>query len=225
MKERPILFSAPMVRAILDGTKTQTRRFAKIPCKRITAKYGDVDVQEVKYYAPPSGKSQEGWAAPGINYWTYDKADGHMIGNHIDPCPYGEVGDQLWVRETHAFVPRTAYPQSKAVDQILLNDDKHNGVIFRAGWDGSQRGIIWSPSIYMPRWASRIQLEITGIRVERLQDISDQDALCEGVDRTNTSISGYAIERYKNLWETINGEDSWNSNPWVWVIEFKRVNP
>ena len=77
----------------------------------------------------------------------------------------------------------------------------------------------------MPRWASRIQLEITDIRVERLQDISDDDALEEGVDRTNTSIKGYARQRFQNLWQKINGVDSWDQNPWVWVIEFERIKP
>lgn len=184
MKERPILFSAPMVNAILDGKKTQTRRVIKGHWKEWLESINDITNLDASCALE-------------------------------NQCPYGKPGDQLWVRETF----------HSPTDQVT---------IYRANWreDARARGFDnipntvnwkWTPSIHMPRWASRIQLEITGIRVERLQDISDDDALEEGVDRTNTSIKGYARQRFQNLWQKINGVDSWDQNPWVWVIEFERI--
>lgn len=199
MKERPILFSAPMVNAILDGKKTQTRRILKFP--------ENVRVETVYRWrpAPVAGYGVKGEYVPlNVNGGISTKA----FHDHSIPCPHGKVGDQLWVRETW-FHPHKESPS------------KHN-LSYRADGDALHK---WYPSIHMPRWASRIQLEITDIRVERLQDISDDDALEEGVDRTNTSIKGYARQRFQNLWQKINGVDSWDQNPWVWVIEFERIKP
>jgi len=143
-------------------------------------------------------------------------------------CPYGQPGDRLWVRETFYSDPE---------DGLLL---------FRAdgGFDGDQvdAGLKWRPSIFMPRWASRLTLEITGVRVERLQDISEADAQAEGIERVGGEFSctpwrNYRIGRpdemrshcaarsrsYMTLWESINGPGSWAANPWVWVVEFKLV--
>ena len=211
MKERPILFSAPMVRAILAGTKTQTRRVVK--------------------------------PQPGCD----PRDDGHI---DMGRCPYGQPGDGLWVKETFAIVPRTAYRRSEGVQQTLRPDDDHDAAIYRAGWDRSNGGFRWRPSIHMPRWASRITLEITGVRVERLQDISPSDAIAEGLkglSKDGGQITKYGIpdsdglpgtddagwpwhawrispvDSYRRLWSQINGPRSWDANPFVWVVEFKRV--
>lgn len=109
MTDKPILMSAAMVRACMreiknPGTgKTQTRRVVTLPEKRILKKYGEVQVKNVSYYAPPSGRSQAGWTDPGVNYHTFNIKTGEMIGNHIDPCPYGQPGDLLWVRDTQSL--------------------------------------------------------------------------------------------------------------------------
>lgn len=212
MKERPILFNAPMVRAIIDGSKTQTRRIMK-----------------------PQPTLEGTWVQAAIRGGTasYGSEQGFRE-SHPGWCPHGWEGDRLWVRETHAIVPRTAYAHSDGVDQVLRYDDNHDAAIFRADWTLSRGGIKWRPSIHMPRWASRIQLEITGIRVERLQDISQEDAIAEGAPRSHPSIDKVSREFgyedfsrswYGQLWESINGAGSWDANPWVWVIEFRRIKP
>ena len=183
-KERPMLFNAPMVRAVLAETKTQTRRV-------FTAKNGGL--------------------------WP-NRNDLPGMKQILRNCPYGQPGDRLWVREAWGLAfgsPITPHP-----DAVIYRADKGN-----ADWDGR-----WRPSIHMPRWASRILLEIVSVRVERLQDISEDDATAEGArlcygepfDPANT-ISDR--RRYELLWEQINGPGSWDANPWVWVIEFKQVQP
>lgn len=204
---RPIIFSAPMVRALLAGSKTQTRRVVKSLCR--------------------SG------LIAGIS------ADGHPIervvgvGTRLLPCPYGKPGDQLWVRETFAIVPRTAYRCSEGVQQMLRPDDDHDAAIFRAGWDRSRGGFRWRPSIHMPRWASRILLEVTDVRVERLQDISEADALAEGIEYL-PRIGGFGLPdgshfhvfdpriSYWSLWDAINGPGAVEANPWVWCVSLER---
>jgi hypothetical protein len=184
MNSRPILFNAPMVCALLDGAKTQTRRVAKL-----------TDAAHIK------------------------EVGGHRRWHPADPdviaaSPYGQVGDQLWVRET--FCDAT--------------DGLHGRVLYRATGDTACK---WKPSIFMPCAASRITLEITGVRVERLQDISEADALAEGIVcagdgngfqlADTTHYSNDPRESYASLWESLNGAGSWDLNPWVWVIEFKRI--
>lgn len=215
-KERPILFSGAMVWAILEGHKTMTRRVAKLPVTPDTASIN------------PDGK--DGWVLWAPQPVT-DEMSKRMYPNGGGfKCPYGQPGDRLWVRETWALVPRTAYAGSDGVQQTLRPDDNHDAAIYRAGWDRVAPGH-WRPSIFMPRWASRITLEVTGVRVERLQDISEADARSEGVARgrwTNlgTSASSEYVGSFAELWDTINGKRgySWESNPWVWVVEFKRVD-
>lgn len=179
---RQILMSAPMVRALLSGTKTQTRRICK------AAKDHD-DGEEYR--------DTDGWP-------LFDaSADG--CGDVRVASPYGVAGDQLWVRETWGFNP------------------DHPGVIgrvcYRADPGHRYDGIKWKPSIHMPRLASRITLEVTEVRVERLQDISIADCIAEGIPR------GGGIEKreYRELWERINGASSWDANPWVWVVSFRRL--
>lgn len=218
MKERPILFSALMVRAILEGRKTQTRRAVK-PCK-------DKNV--------------------GCDLSPREIANEVNSGDFTN-CPYGQPGNQLWVRENWAindFRYMEKIPKSKPLD---MEDD---AVVYAATEDDTeiQNEISWRPSIHMPRWASRIQLEITNMRVQRLQLISRGDAMAEGCPFPNMAKGDNPCKWYAELWDSINGnrpilpknknskrytrirkwldthpESSWNANPWVWVIEFKRV--
>lgn len=187
MAEKPILFSAPMVRALLDGTKTQTRRVVKLP-------EGTSHV-----HVDPGGTV----FGPGP-YIIATLASGE--GHPRIRCPYGKPGDRLWVRE--AFAPR-------------YFDDGKPG--YRADWDGRAADLVrepkWKPSIHMPRELSRITLEITDVRVEGLQDISDEDARAEGCQpHPLTSVLAFA-----ELWESINGKGAWKTNPFCWAISFKRV--
>lgn len=193
MKERPILFSGPMVRAILDGQKTQTRRV-------INEKWLPI----VEECLRVNGK------------WVWSTLDYDLT------TPYGQPGDRLWVRETWA--------------------EKHEGVAYiayrattpEACWGNTK----WKPSIFMPRWASRINLKITDVRVERLKDITVEDALCEGVSREIRTKMGWASEEseesfnffesrhtFSLLWNSINEKRGygWDASPFVWVIEFKKL--
>jgi len=181
MTEKPILFSAPMVRAIIEGRKTQTRRVIKPQPEK------DLDPMTV------------------IAAWD---------AGFIDvKCPYGRTGDHLWVREQ--------WQTYKEFDKVRPRDISNQAPVqYPAtydGWDSKKR-----PSIFMPRWASRITLEITNVRVERLQDISEDDAWAEGL---HGAFDGLRLpsEQFKDLWEAIHGEQSWDKNPFVWVIEFKRI--
>ena len=210
MKERPILFSAPMVRAILAGTKTQTRRVVK---QQITP------------------------LADGSNWHQFDHRGSNYCMNLrngtvsqwsplLQFCPYGQPGDRLWVRET--FCP--IYPQDphynggRPIEYDYAATYKHG---HRLG-DLIGEKKKWSPSIHMPRSASRITLEITRVRVERLQNISGADAIAEGLSQTEggawlPGLCDYPEWAYRELWKQINGAGSWDANPWVWVVEFKRM--
>lgn len=224
MKECQILFNGPMVRAILERRKTQTRRVCRLQ---------------------PHDAAGMVWWPDGAG--TDTGTSGGAPGIYLKKCPYGELGDRLWVREAFAY---------SVIDPEGLppEDDPENyDIIYRStyqqgGWwtDGEGNAIKapWKPSIHMPRWASRITLEITGVRVERLQDISEEDARSEGIamrqisngdPRTgcrdvfglscdDNAWASSASQAYKDLWESIKGPGSWESNPWVWVVEFKRVS-
>jgi hypothetical protein len=208
MKERPILFSAPMVRAILDGTKTQTRRVVK--------------PQPYQSEFEPDTLHINGLTKKGEFFSASTN-----IEEFIKRCPYGKVGDQLWVRET-------------------FNGTWCEEVIYKADGDsakaaGYEKEPKWKPSIFMPRSFSRIQLEIIDIGIERLQDINEEDAISEGMSQAVADaifnvdelsvfaasfiLAPHATNRilFESLWEKINGADSWAQNPWVWVIEFKVV--
>lgn len=192
-KLRPILFSTPMVQAILEGRKTQTRRVVKNP---------------ENYYMDEMLD----------NLWPYKS-----MGNPVN-CPYGKVGDVLWVRESwNGFKDLSG----KFIDYRFKGDN-----------DPLHNGMRWKPSIHMPFEAARIFLEITNVRVERLQHITPMDAAEEGIaiasrfgdevntwmcygDDTGTTNSAYYS--FLTLWQSINGRDSWYDNPWVWVVEFKRI--
>ncbi|TWC17113.1 hypothetical protein FBY06_11839 [Pseudomonas sp. SJZ085] len=226
IKERPIPFSAPMVRAILDGRKTVTRR----PVKGAGLKWLEDFTPE--YVADPANSL----------------------------CPYGKPGDRLWVRET-CFINdyrEAAVPKDERADcEIVYRAD---GI---PDWEGEEALIRWRPSIHMPRWVSRILLEIIDVRVEQLRDISEEQAQAEGCfftdygkkcfhgghgwkdvgdcpavdghqqregwmwDKTTSheQCLGSARHAFGNLWNKVNGPDAWDANPWVWVVEFKRVQP
>ena len=222
MKERPILFNGEMVRAILDGRKTMTRRIVK----------PQPPFEPEGYECGPFYRLMD---AEPIAYGFCDE-DGNDF-----KCPYGQPGDRLWVRETWCPVNDEAFDGEKWIDYRATPkyEESHP-----AGWDnapGDPEALSWKPSIHMPRWASRILLEITSVRVERLQEITPNDCEAEGIQGKSlpSPVRGQPYEEYNNgdglvytsptlafraLWESINGKKHpWESNPWVWVIEFKRL--
>jgi len=197
MKERPILFSAPMVKAILDGRKTVTRRV-------------------VKPQPPANAHQVETWHHPDTKPRFFTWTTAGEISDQWEPlpCPYGQPGEKLWVRETWMDLLGTG---------IERKTGDHGRYAYAAdtppgSYGDDQRkayGLKWRPSIHMPRAASRITLEVTDVRVERLGDVSESDARAEGVVQS--------VAEFKELWASINGPSSWDANPWVWVVEVKRV--
>ena len=209
-KQRPILFSGPMVRAILDCNKTQTRRVVK------PQPVGS-DFHKPDWFSPcvvgRDGEEQPGPIAFGIS--QHD-------GDWSIKCPYGGPENQLWVRETwKAF--DADWKVVEAPDD--LDGTRWPHVSYKADHvePNNANPIKWRTSIHMPRWASRITLEIKAIRVERLNDISEEDAIAEGCQCARVPDSLTSREVYAKLWDSINGNGSWNANPWVWVVEFKRI--
>lgn len=220
MRERPILFSGPMVRAIIEGRKTVTRRAIK--------HQPDVPVTDaIPRRDYPHGPATVDW------YWR--PQHGHLNGvpsNGWDfKCPYGQPGDRLWVREAWAADAQVNAVAPRDLSQgepILYPAD---GAIRQTGCAMISKGKT-RPSIHMPRWASRILLEITEVRVERLHAIGPWEARAEGVHGDvrkwfATDAGGPAFntpeQAFQHLWSSINGAESWAANPWVWVVEFKRV--
>ena len=228
MRERPIPFSAPMVRAILAGGKTQTRRAMRRQfC-------WDAEPEEM------CATNERGHQTSGHSglWWDATRGDPDAAAR----CPYGKPGDRLWVRETFARIDGQTQPW---IETDYRATYKHGD---RLG-DTLSIKKRWTPAIHMPRHASRITLEVTGVRVERLQDISEADAIAEGVERGEGFPGWYrgplpgdsaGLEQagrefkiptafphlaYRALWESINGPGSWDANPWVWVVEFRRMTP
>lgn len=230
MKERPILFSGSMVRALLhdENPKTQTRRVVK---PQPPAKFCEGDVA----------------AITNGSHWTISKMPGHKAW-HPDPhpgivCPYGQPGDRLWVRESYRL--RRESLNGAPMDGVAPNMFCDSTRWFEA--DGAAPELFGKlrPSIHMPRWASRITLEVAHVRVERLQDISYEDALAEGVsdfaatfaDEEKNAIGEtpeqtarrleWPQRQYRSLWDGLNAARGygWDTNPWVWVIEFARAAP
>ena len=204
-KERPIIFSTEMVKAILDLKKTQTRRVIK---------------------------PQPTWTDGTYCVWGHTFAMGlgkMLIEEMLAYCPYGQVGDRLWVRETFCEPSNSvpfSHPAYHYSPYLYAADDNKMFIPLGGNWYQHNNDFKWSPSIFMPRLASRINLEITNIRAERVQDISDKDVQEEGCKYPQwqgsfTSWKG----AYKALWDSINAKRgySWESNPWVWVIEFKVI--
>jgi hypothetical protein len=217
-KERPILFSGPMVRAILEGRKTQTRRVVKLK------KYFKDDIEPLKL--------------------THDVM-AEMI--ELDGCPYGKPGDRLWVREKHKVrgLCSGCYEYACDCGHFEVTYAADNKINVLGEWDCESdfpKNEYWRPSLFMPRFLSRLTLGITNVRVERLQDISEADSRAEGItEALNYSGSAgwgdlnsipfqqhngdlYSCKNsFMHLWNGINGDGSWNQNPWVWVIEFNQI--
>ncbi|MHC1939314.1 hypothetical protein ACYP3S_10455 [Klebsiella pneumoniae] len=220
MKERGMIFNADMVRAILDGRKTQTRRIMKLQPKPSKSRPGDFWFSSKKLESMVHVSD----LAPGNS----PIADYHLfIQEHC--CPFGAVGDRIWVRETWAEAGASA-PDLKL---YRANYPEHVPSIYENVPPAEE--IRWTPSIHMPRTASRILLEITGVRVERLNAISEEDAREEGIIDGGCLNCGEpepcgcanpepdATDAFAYLWQSIYGQENWNANPWVWVIEFKRI--
>lgn len=222
MSDHPILFSAPMVRALLDGRKTQARRVLK---------------------------PQPVTDANGLVWWYWSKSSGSAMSppGSIDPDWVTHLrwapGDTLWVREGWASGPTLAY-RCSSMPQTVNPSDPTETAIYREGFGHSTCGIRWRPSIHMPRWASRITLAVEAVRVERLQDISEGDAIAEGILLGHPDIvaahgpcfhagtgdldvewSPDPTDAFIGLWDSIHGADAWNANPWVSVTTFRRVEP
>lgn len=208
-KERPILFKGEMVLAIMRGDKTQTRR--------IMNPQPWIDRKDQRYVWGKRGRDSGPWIS-----WTELPTDQLLKYAEI---PFGHPGDRLWVKETFRLAHKTATEPE---------------VIYRAS-NPEVCGAPWKPSIFMPRSASRETLDITAVKVERLQDISEEDAIAEGVERdskvtwceawkhyapsTTEQWASTARDSYRTLWESINGKTSWEKNPYVWCIAFKRLTP
>lgn len=231
MTEKPILFSGPMVRAILAGQKTQTRRVVSDPRNMIQkiGGSGDVDNDPDAFGYFAEGRGFSGWMvlARGVN---------ESVGNNQDrcsiPCPYD--ADRLWVRET--WRPVSASYEGECVRVRWAADGGEATRVTSFSTAERMLRVIdkypsqWRPSIYCERWASRLLLRVESIRVERLQDISEEDARAEGVDWSHppreAAYDRHARDAFHRLWESINGERpgcSWEENPWVWVVTFSRV--
>lgn len=221
-KYRPILFNGPMVRAVLDGRKTQTRRIVTNINPEYLNKHCSI----------------------GSQYWELNRKA--VSQGHPKPCPFGSVGDRLWVRESMFIddyrcldVPPRDWPRDVDQDSIYYRVDGNCCEQIPECICATEGKPKWTPSTHMPRWASRITLEITGVRVERLNEISNEDCVAEGITANGKGVllsdgsyaqagsyerkSSTVRQLYSELWESINGPNSWAANPWVWVVSFKRV--
>lgn len=216
MNERPQNLKDWEVRAILDGRKTQMRRV----------------VQGVRYWGDDYDKRWRphviGPNSSGEFTWWEGPSHGPSC-YHTACCPFGRPGDRLWVREC-------LYINDYRGLKVPKDEQEDCEIFYRASGlpdlEGEESLIKWTPSIHMPRWASRITLEITAVRVERLQDISSADCKAEGFEwcvpcdeKTDAARDKTGIPQtwYRELWQSIYGAESWQSNPWVWVVGFRRV--
>ncbi len=223
VKERPILFSAPMVRAILEGRKTVTRRAVKgfqIPTEDTAIPIGD----------------RQRWSAigqrdPRYGFCVFGSTEAECAKEleEYAPCPYGRRGDRLWVRETFGLQVR--HYGGGAGEHIVYRATNPDAIYCKSA-EGQEYPVKWKPSIHMPRHSSRILLEISDLRVERLQDISEEQAKAEGIAQhpggghhVEDGKHHWAsqIDSFAGLWSSVGGD--WDGNPWVWVVEFKRVTP
>lgn len=230
MKERPIPFNGPMVQAVLAGTKTQTRR-----------------AKALEYFSQPENDPDGWWCArvsDGAAYMVY-KQSPH---ERAVQCPYGRAGDRLWVREPwRSTADLDNYSGNEMADRCLdagyhtpWAPIQYEADGARRDWQHTSMPLYVGPpqpgryrhGRFMPRWASRIELEVTRVRVERLQAINHMDALAEGVglnasaaDVPMTVPAGESLPRamFRALWEQINGAGTWEANPWVWAVEFRRI--
>jgi hypothetical protein len=218
MKERPILFNGEMVRAILDGRKTQTRRI--VAEKLLQHTYDCAMNPTTSLRGTPLCPIQDPGGSPGqmIQYPKQEAIE--------SCCPFGKPGDFLWIRET--WKPDPSWGQGQVRTPLLSEGDN---ILYKSTLPENHAKASWCnwrPSIHMPRWASRITLKIANVRMERLNEISEDDAWAEGCQQGNPALPGMegwdcAKDWYADLWESINGKGSWDLNPYVWGIEFKRV--
>lgn len=244
MTERGMIFNAEMVRALLSGRKTQTRRIMKVQPE--SNQLGLLLITD-------STKRSD----IGKYHWAESNATGNHVRSKLFSCPFGAVGDRIWVRETWAILGNEDGCCIDWEEKLCKADERSAARIYRASceqrpgnyglwsipddadWkphtkDYQYEGA-WRPSIHMPRWASRILLEITDVRVERLNAISEEDARAEGIIDGGCLNCGEpepcgcanpepdATDAFAYLWQSIYGQESWNANPWVWVIEFERI--
>lgn len=210
MIERPIAFSAPMVRALLDGTKTQTRRLLKAEpppgAERVIRPFRDERLQ---------------WTATD----PHDMERGQLVLGDAPSCPYGAPGDRLWVREAWRTEPRFDTWAPRDLDPTRAP------IQYEAGPHADVLGGKLRPGMFMPRWASRILLEVVDVSVEKLQAISEADAAAEGArswaaeQSTPVRDMPEARLQFMGLWEQINGPGTWEADPFVWVVHFKQVTP
>lgn len=230
MRERPILMSGPMVRALVDGRKTQTRRAVKVQPRWVEA--------DNAYHAGGGFRGTPGWrwtGGPKKNPRDFSWAEDDAPTLEDNACPYGIPGDRFWVREAWKSLPGPSL--SRPYDPATEHEfGELPRVLYRAdpafGESSGEKG--WKPSIHMPRWASRLTLEVTGVRVERVQDISWGDAVAEGCKdprrammRSDPAHPRSPVRQYRALWDSLNATrgHGWAANPWVWVVEFQRVAP
>ena len=214
MKERGMIFNGEMVRAILGGRKTQTRR----PIKWKQTRFTEI------------GEREDG------SKWPWSEDAEHAC-DFWHPCPFGAVGDRIWVREAfrvHSRATDVATLVYKASERNSWTEQTRRVPVAVCNKPATPEK--WTPSLHMPRWASRILLEITDVRVERLNAISEEDATAEGVPPAGSMLPQYpgtfqtpkgdfatAKDAFQRLWESIYGEESWKANGWVWVISSKRI--
>ncbi|MDT7007316.1 MULTISPECIES: ASCH domain-containing protein [Klebsiella] len=225
MTERGMIFNAEMVRAILAGRKTQTRRIMKVQPE--SNQLGLLLITDSTKHSDI-----------GKYHWAESNATGNHVRSKLFLCPFGAVGDRIWVRE--GFFPAPLEMQSEPPRKTMWNIAYRDGMQMEKLAPAEYNPTIynyerWTPSIHMPRWASRILLEITDVRVERLNAISEEDARAEGIIDGGCLNCGEpepcgcanpepdATDAFAYLWQSIYGQENWNANPWVWVISFKRV--
>ncbi|SEJ56875.1 hypothetical protein SAMN05216201_11122 [Pseudomonas linyingensis] len=240
-RERPILFSGPMVRAILEGRKTVTRR---------PVKDGQIPTEDKSIPAEGPRWSAIGQRHPRYGFCVFGETEAECaqaLAEH-GRCPYGQLGDRLWVRETFTDLRGTGVEHRPAPTSPLQRYAYAADCPSGSYADSTRKdfGLKWRPSIHMPRAASRILLEITAVRVERLQDGEGETTfesryLAEGINRIHHGDGEYyyhafesepgpsnwidPFDAWRELWTSVNGSTSWAANPWVWVVEFKVVTP
>ncbi|HBR4178810.1 hypothetical protein LVW23_11200 [Klebsiella pneumoniae] len=244
MKERGMIFNSEMVRAILDGRKTQTRRIMKVQPE--SNQLGLLLITDSTKHSDI-----------GKYHWAESNATGNHVRSKLFSSPFGAVGERIWVRETWATLGNEDGCYVDWEDNLCKGDERSAARIYRASCEQrpGDYGLwsipddaywkphtkehkfegAWRPSIHMPRWASRILLEITDVRVERLNAISEEDARAEGIIDGGCLNCGKpepcgcanpepdATDAFAYLWQSIYGQENWLANPWVWVIEFERV--
>ncbi|HDG9775858.1 TPA: hypothetical protein PGG59_004253 [Raoultella planticola] len=232
MKERGMIFNGEMTRAILDGRKTQTRRIMKVqPSEDLTPMNMALETDYKARWYTPGIVDKNGYLQPSTKevFGVADENEGYS-------CPFGAVGDRIWVREAfrvHSLATDVATLVYKASERNSWTEQTHRVPVAVCNKPATPEK--WTPSLHMPRWASRILLEITDVRVERLNAISEEDARAEGIIDGGCLNCGEpepcgcanpepdATDAFAYLWQSIYGQENWNSNPWVWVIEFRIV--